>query len=270
MPLLLEVLRIKGIAVEDVAYIMPTHVHLDHAGGAGELMRLMPNASLVIHPRGARHLIEPEKLTAGSIAVYGEKEFTKRFGHLPPVAEERVIIAEDGFELDFNGRSLLFLDTPGHARHHYSVYDDMSKGFFTGDTFGISYRELDSDAGALIFPPSTPVHFDPPAWKDSIRRYLEYRPQRMFLTHYGMVTEVDKLAEELSFSIDKLAEIAVDASAAGDRHNTILDGMTDYLVARAKRLNPLVSAEQVKEIFAFDLEINTQGLEVWLDRQKSA
>jgi glyoxylase-like metal-dependent hydrolase (beta-lactamase superfamily II) len=186
------------------------------------------------------------------------------------VAEERVIVADDGFKLDFNGRPLLFLDTPGHARHHYSIYDDTSKGFFTGDTFGLSYRELDSEAGAFIFPPSTPVHFDPPAWHDSISRYMEFKPQRMFLTHYGMVTEVGKLADELRYSIDRLAAIAQDASDADDRHQAILDGMTGYLIDRARQLNPRLSAERIKEVFAFDLEINTQGLEVWLDRQKNA
>lgn len=267
VPLLLEVMKIKGIAPQNVSYVMPTHVHLDHAGGSGELMRLLPNAQLVVHPRGKRHLTDPEQLTAGAIAVYGEEEFAKRFGHLPPVAEDRVIVAEDGFELDFNGRPLLFLDTPGHAKHHYSVYDDTSRGFFTGDTFGLSYRELDSEAGAFIFPPSTPVHFDPPAWHESIERYLSFKPQRMFLTHYGRVTEVTRLADELRYSIDRLAAIAQAATDADNRSRVILNAMSDYLVDRAIQLNPQLDTDRVKEIFALDLEINTQGLEVWLDRQ---
>lgn len=270
VPLLMQVMQIKGIAREDVAYVMPTHVHLDHAGGSGELMRRLPNAQLVVHPRGARHLIDPTKLTVGAIGVYGDEEFGKRFGRLPPVPEDRVVIAEDGFELDFNGRPLLFLDTPGHAKHHYSIYDDTSRGFFTGDTFGLSYRELDSGAGAFIFPPSTPVHFDPPAWHASIQRYLSFEPQRMFLTHYSMVAEVTRLADELHYSIDRLAAIAQEAANADNRYRAILNAMTDYLVERAMKLNPQLDKERVKAVFMLDLKINTQGLEVWLDRNQNA
>lgn len=267
VPLLLEVLRRKGISREQVAYVMPTHVHLDHAGGAGELIRQLPNARLVIHPRGARHMIDPEKLTSGSIAVYGEEEFRRHFGELHPVPEDRVIIAEDEFSLDLNGRTLLFFDTPGHAKHHYSIYDEHSNGFFTGDTFGLSYRELDGQNGPFIFPPTTPVQFNPTAWHDSIARYLRLKPQRMFLTHYGMVTEVAKLADDLCHDIDELATIAQEAADAPDRHQRILQDITDYLLSRAGESHPEHSAQRVQEIFALDLELNTQGLEVWLDRQ---
>jgi glyoxylase-like metal-dependent hydrolase (beta-lactamase superfamily II) len=267
VPILLEVLRIKGIPPEQVRYIMPTHVHLDHAGGAGELMRQLPNAKLIIHPRGSRHMIDPRKLEAGSIAVYGEEEFRRHFGHLPPIPEHRVIIANDNFSLDFNGRPLLFIDTPGHARHHYSIYDDSSKGFFTGDSFGLSYRELDDGSDQFIFPPTTPVHFDPNAWQDTISRYLRFKPQRMYLTHFGMVTEVIKLADELKHSIDQVAKIAHNARDAQDRHHRILEGITKYLTARAQKTNPALSAKRIQEIFSLDLELNVQGLEVWLDRQ---
>ncbi|MGI9303292.1 MAG: MBL fold metallo-hydrolase, partial [Gammaproteobacteria bacterium] len=197
VPSLLELLAIKGVAREDVVYVMPTHVHLDHGGGAGELMRQLPNAELVIHPRGARHMIDPAKLTAGATAVYGEKEFRKSFGELVPVPESRVIVADDGFELDFNGRRLSFLDTPGHARHHYCVYDETSEGFFTGDTFGISYRELDGADGAFIIPTTPPTQFDPQAWCQSLDRLMSYEPRRMYLTHFGMVTGVPRLADDL-------------------------------------------------------------------------
>ncbi len=184
-PRLLELLRIRSIVPESVAYVMPTHVHLDHAGGAGALMSQLPNAKLVVHPRGARHMIDPSKLIAGAKAVYGDAAFRERFGEIIAVPEERVVIANDGFTLDLNGRSLLFLDTPGHARHHYSIFDGISKGFFTGDVFGLSYREFDTAAGAFIFPTTTPVQFDPDAWHASLDRLLSYAPELMFLTHFG-------------------------------------------------------------------------------------
>ena len=267
VPILLEVLRIKGIPPEQVRYIMPTHVHLDHAGGAGELMRLLPNAKLIVHPRGSRHMIDPSKLEAGSIAVYGEEEFKRLFGYLRPIPESRVIIANDNFSLDFNGRPLLFIDTPGHAKHHYSIYDDTSKGFFTGDSFGLSYRELDHGSAQFIFPPTTPVHFDPTAWHDTISRYLRFKPQRMYLTHFGMVTEVNRLADELKYSIDQVAKVAHDARDAPDRHNRILEEISEYLVTRARKTNPALSDKRIQEIFSLDLELNVQGLEVWLNRQ---
>ncbi len=266
VPFLLKLLEYKKIDVENVVYVMPTHVHLDHAGGAGELMRHLPNATLISHPRGARHLIDPGKLTAGATAVYGEDEFRKSFGELVPVPEHRIIVAEDGFKIDLNGRPLLFLDTPGHARHHYSVYDEMSNGFFTGDTFGLSYRELDSINGSYIFPTTTPVQFDPEAWHGSIDRYLSYRPERMFLTHFGMVTDIPRLADNLHQGIDAFVDMARHAANSDNRHQKILETMTAFLVSGVARVNPQISENRCKQIFAFDLELNTQGLEVWLDR----
>ena len=269
VPRLLETLKIKNIPKANVAYVMPTHVHLDHAGGVGELMRQLPNASLVVHPRGARHLIDPQKLTASAVSVYGEEAFKESFGQLIPVPEERVIIAEDETSLDLNGRSLLFLDTPGHARHHYSVYDETSNGFFTGDTFGLSYRELDYKDSSYIFPTTTPVQFDPEAWHDSIDRYLTYNPQRMYLTHFSMVGNVPKLAEELHRKIDKLVEIAREADGARNRHQRILEAMTNFLMMDAMSTNPSVNLNDCRALYALDLELNTQGLEVWLDREAS-
>lgn len=269
VPTLLELLKLKGIKQENVAYVMPTHAHLDHAGGAGELIRRLPNATLIAHPRAARHLIDPEKLTAGALAVYGQAEFTKGFGRLVPLPEHRVIVIEDGFSLDFNGRPLVFLDTPGHARHHYSVFDEVSEGFFTGDTFGLSYPELDCGSTPLIFPSTTPVQFDPDAWHYTIDRYLEFNPARVFLTHFGMVMEVPKLADALRRGIDAFVTLATSAQCpVTDRHQHLLKGITEYLITEARRLNPNVSAEFCRALYAFDLELNTQGLEVWLDRQK--
>ncbi len=270
VPRLLELLKLKGIERENVAYVMPTHAHLDHAGGAGELMRHLPNAKLVAHPRAAKHLIDPEILTAGALAVYGQEEFSRGFGQLVAVPEHRVIIAEDEYTLDFNNRRLLFLDTPGHAKHHYSIFDELSQGFFTGDTFGLSYRELDCEAGPLIFPSTTPVQFDPVAWHRSIERYLQFTPARMFLTHFGMVTNIPKLANDLRRSIDTFVDIAQSAQQATNRHQQILTDMSQYLTNEAKRLNPGVSAGFCQTLYAFDLELNTQELEIWLNRQIQA
>ncbi|HKH21527.1 MAG TPA: MBL fold metallo-hydrolase [Gammaproteobacteria bacterium] len=268
VPQLLQLLEIKQIARDDVAYVMPTHVHLDHAGGAGALMAQLPSAKLVIHPRGARHMIDPTKLAAGATAVYGEVAFLENFGELIPVAEERIIVADDGYSLDLNGRLLLFLDTPGHARHHYSIYDQTSNGFFTGDIFGLSYRELDTAASQFVFPTTTPVQFDPEAWHHSLDRLLSYNPERMFLAHYGMVTRIEKLAGDLHRRIDKLTEIAK-AAHGKDQQEQIMQGMIDLLADELRRTGHSLSTDEVVELFRLDLELNAQGLQVWLNRNAS-
>jgi glyoxylase-like metal-dependent hydrolase (beta-lactamase superfamily II) len=264
-PKLLALLQVKGIAREDVAYVMPTHVHLDHAGGAGALMRQLPNAKLVVHPRGARHMIDPSKLIAGATSVYGEASLRENFGELVPVPKERVIAADDEFTLDLDGRPLLFRDTPGHARHHYSIFDEASKGFFTGDIFGLSYREFDRAAGAFVFPTTTPVQFDPEAWHASLDLLLSYRPERMFLTHYGMVTGVERLADDLRRRLDKLTDIACKAAGSEMRRAKIMREMARMLVDEVASAGCPVGADESVELFKLDLELNAQGLEIWLD-----
>src|SRR5690606_23693744 len=145
-------LEAAGLTPADVDWLILTHVHLDHAGGAGELMACLPNARLVVHPRGARHMIDPSKLWAGALAVYGEEEMQRSYGTLRPIPAERVVEAPDGHVVELAGRALRCLDTPGHARHHNAIHDEPSGCVFTGDTFGLSYRELDSARGPFVIP----------------------------------------------------------------------------------------------------------------------
>ena len=163
IPGVVESLQQKNIKTKNVAYIILTHIHLDHAGGASECMRHFPNAKLVVHPRGASHMINPARLLAGAMSVYGAAEFKRVYGEIHPIDADRIIEAPDESRIDLNGRSLLFLDTPGHARHHNCIYDEQSQSFFTGDTFGVSYRELDVNGLEFVFPTTTPVQFDPDA-----------------------------------------------------------------------------------------------------------
>jgi glyoxylase-like metal-dependent hydrolase (beta-lactamase superfamily II) len=152
-------------------------VHLDHAGGAGLLMRELPRATLVVHPRGARHMIQPTALYQGALAVYGQEEMDRSYGRLVGIEADRVTTTHDGMVLELAGRPLRFADTPGHARHHHCIWDAATRGWFTGDTFGLSYREFDDDEGRpWIFPTSTPVQFDPPALRASIERLVSFGP----------------------------------------------------------------------------------------------
>jgi len=267
LPTILSVLKYKNIPVENVQYVMPTHVHLDHAGGAGQLMQHMPNAQLIVHPRGARHLIDPTKLWQGTVAVYGEEETCRMYGELISVEESRVIIADDGFQLELNGRKLLFIDSPGHARHHYVIYDEQSQGFFTGDIFGIAYRELDTQLGPYIMPTTTPIQFDPTAWHATMDRLLSYQPQRMYLTHYGMVENVEQLAEALLARIDQYVEVAEQYANDTNRHEKIKDSIRDIALTELEQMDCPLPIPACKEILEIDMELNTKGLELWLDRR---
>ncbi|NTV11396.1 MAG: MBL fold metallo-hydrolase, partial [Zoogloea sp.] len=197
LPKVLAALAEKGVAPEAVDWVLITHIHLDHAGGAGSFMAAFPNAKLVVHPRGARHLAEPSKLFAGVAAVYGEERAKALYGELLPVPVERIVEANDGLELDLAGRTIRVFDTPGHARHHVCYFDAASRSFFTGDTFGLSYRELDVDGRPSIIPTSTPVQFDPAAMHASIDRMLAESPVAMYLTHFSRVEDVPRLAADL-------------------------------------------------------------------------
>ncbi len=264
VPMLMNLLKLKGISPDSVAYVMPTHVHLDHAGGAGRLMLELPNAKLLIHPRGGRHMVDPGKLQAGSIDVYGKKLYNKVFGELVPVPKQRVVEVGDGYELDFNGRKLIFYDTPGHARHHYCVYDALSNGLFTGDTFGASYSELNGGRIPFIFPPTTPVQFDPIAWRATLERLMVLAPERIFVTHFGMHENVEFFVRSLQQMIGQYVAIAEEL---GEEENPA-QKITEAIMALS--LNTLLENgcglgnEQIKSLLQMDMEINAQGLVHWL------
>jgi glyoxylase-like metal-dependent hydrolase (beta-lactamase superfamily II) len=266
-PLLLEVLRKKQIPREHVKYVMVTHVHLDHAGGAGTLMKKLPNSQLVVHPKGARHLIKPEKLIKGATAVYGEEIMRTLFGEIVPVPEERVIKADHEFCLKLNGRQLLFLDTPGHARHHYCVVDERSQGIFSGDTFGLSYREFDTAKGNFIFPTTAPVQFEPDKMHASIDQLMQYQPNRAYLAHFGQVTDTPRLADELHECIDLLVKLVQGVKTYGqERHNELRHNVEKLVLSRLNSHGCNLTKEQIFTFFGPDVELDVLGLEVWLDR----
>ncbi|MEI2453901.1 MBL fold metallo-hydrolase [Lysobacter firmicutimachus] len=267
VPRLLQALGARGLAPADVDWLILTHVHLDHAGGAGALMRQLPNARLLVHPRGAPHMIDPARLVAGATAVYGAEEMARSYGDIVPVPAERVVSAGDGCTVELAGRPLLCVDTPGHARHHLCLWDERSRSWFTGDTFGLSYREFDSARGPYALPTSTPVQFEPEPLKASIRALLARDPAAMRLTHYGPVGDVQRLGAELIVQIDAMVAIARAAQAAGgDRHARLVAQLGDYYVQRVRAHGCALDESQVRTILAVDIELNAQGLQVWLDR----
>lgn len=266
VPGILAVLAHKGLAPEAVDWVVLTHVHLDHAGGAGEMMRQLPNARLVVHPRGARHMIDPAALMAGASQVYGEDVVRQTYGELLPVPRERVVEAPEGFAFELAGRPLRCIDTPGHARHHICIWDETSRSWFTGDTFGLAYREFRSARGTFIIPTTTPVQFEPEALKASIDRLVAQQPAAMLLTHFTRVTEIERLAADLIVQLDALTAMARDVDGQPDRQRRLEDGVAEIFLGRAADHGSPLTAAQARRLLDLDVRLNAQGLGIWLDR----
>jgi glyoxylase-like metal-dependent hydrolase (beta-lactamase superfamily II) len=268
LPYAIAALGKLGLAVDAVDYVILTHIHLDHAGGAGRMMAAFPNARLVVHPRGARHMADPAKLVAGVTAVYGAEYVQRVYGEIQPIPAERIVEAPDGMVLSLAGRELLCLDTPGHARHHICIVDKKTTGIFTGDMFGLSYRELDVDGRQFIFPTTTPTQFEPGEMRESIKRLMALDPEAVYLTHYSRVPDVQARGKELLAHLDVLVALAQAEKEAGvDRHQRIKTALTTYLLQCIRRHGCLLSEQTLLEIWETDLELNAQGLCVWLDTQ---
>lgn len=267
VPHLLSALHELAIPVEAVEYVLLTHVHLDHAGGAGRLMQALPNAVAVLHPRGAPHMIDPTRLIAGAQAVYGQERFARLYGDIVAIAAERVQVTRDGERLSLAGRELEILHTPGHALHHQVFVDLAHRNIFSGDTFGISYRELDGPGGAFIVPTTTPTQFDPDQLCDSIDRMLSFAPKALYLMHYGRVTEAERLGESLKAQVRELARLAERSAGAADPQAAIRDGMWALWSDLAEKQRCPLVGEALQALLANDLDLNTQGLTHWLGRR---
>lgn len=266
LPNVLAALDKVGLPREAVDYVILTHIHLDHAGGAGAFMREFPNARLVVHPRGSRHMAEPSKLVAGVTAVYGQEYVEKVYGDILPIPAERIVDAHEGLTLPLGGRELLMIDTPGHAKHHICIVDRKTGGIFTGDMFGLSYREFDVDGRAFILPTTTPTQFDPAEMHASIDRLMSFAPPAMYLTHYAQITGLPAKAADLHRRIDALVALAEAHAGDGEtRHATIKQKMTDYLLGELRAHGCTLPDAAIVEVLATDLELNTQGLTFWLD-----
>jgi len=268
VPQVMAALEARGVPPEKVDYVILTHVHLDHAGGAGQLMARFPNARLTVHPRGARHMIDPSRLVEATVAVYGEQETRRVYGEILPVPGARVIETPEGATLRLAGRKLLFLDAPGHARHHVVVRDGKTGHVFAGDTFGISYRETDQDGRQFSFPATSPSQFDPVQLHRSINRMLSYAPEAIYVAHFGRLTNPAILARDLHRLIDAHAELGERHRRAGaERKRLLTEGVRALVLAERERQGWRLPSEKVLEVFALDIELNAQGLESWLDAE---
>lgn len=262
IPNVLALMSDLGISNDQIKYVIPTHIHLDHAGGVSVMMDLFEQARLIVHPRGARHMIDPSRLVAGSMAVYGEEPFKRLYGEIKPVDEARVDIANDLDVYSLAGRELVFVDTPGHAKHHFCIYDAKSKGIFTGDTFGLSYPMFKNLPHGLI-PTSSPVDFDPEALIKSVDRLLDYQPERMYLTHFGAVGQPeDKIGDFKLWVADYLMLC--------EKYNPVDEASTKTLEEALRRMtvDKLAgsigcSEDELLALMSSDIRLSAQGLAIW-------
>ena len=268
MPLLLDALQQLELEPADVDYVFLTHIHLDHAGGAGLLMQHLPQASCVVHPRGAPHMIDPARLVAGTIGVYGEERTRAMYGDIVPIDASRVVVAEDEDEFELNGRRMRALHTEGHARHHYVLHDPASRGVFTGDSFGISYRECDTENGEFIYPTTTPASFDPVEAHKAVDRIMACKPRYLYLTHYSRITELDRHAAQMHTDIDAFVDMAMRHKNDPDRGETIERAMDIYLSTRLIDHGFKGDRDTLWSILNIDIELNAQGLVAWLERME--
>ncbi len=268
VPRLLGALDHFGLSASQVRYLFITHVHLDHAGGAGELMRMLPNARAVLHPRGVPHMIDPGRLETATRAVYGNDAFAQLFGHLVPIPEERIQSVEDGEWMILGDTRLEIWHTEGHARHHFCLYDPQSQGVFAGDCFGIAYRELETKKGSFVFPTTTPTQFDPLEARVTLNRIMTVSPQRIFLAHYSRVDRfLEALAQTLRVEIDFYEETAKKYRDAPERHEAIFSALQLHTVNRLKEHGVADAITVYEQLLPFDIRLNAMGLDHWISRQ---
>lgn len=206
-----------GISPSDLAYIAVTHVHLDHAGGAGHMMALAPQAKLLVHPRGARHMQDPSRLWNGAKAVYGAAT-EQLFGEPVPIEGERIQIQEHETSVEIGKRTLTFFDSPGHASHHFTILDPVADALYAGDAVGIRYRhEFTNLPFEFVMPSSSPVDFDPAAVHRTVNMLRALPYSSIFHTHFGespkaeALEQTDRLADLFANVIDETYRDGIEA-----------------------------------------------------------
>ena len=265
-----SIMQHQGISANNVDYIILTHIHLDHAGGASYMMQKFPNAKLVVHPFGSRHMIDPCKLIAGTKTVYGEEKFFELYGQLFPINADRIIETVDEMTLDFQGETLTFLDTPGHAKHHHCIYYENGDACFTGDTLGLSYPNLsDNDKKPCLLPTTTPVQFSPNDLHQSIDKVMSKDPSILYPTHYGAVRPSAEVIARYHEHIDIFTMLAEQTQQESGQES-LIDRLTvkllNYMSTQVVNNNPNVNLSLAKRYLKTDAELNSQGLAIWLKK----
>jgi len=259
-PVVREALAEHGLGPGDLATVVVTHIHLDHAGGVGDIAAAYPNAEVVVHELGARHLVDPSKLMASAQRVYGPL-MDEVFGPLLPTPGERVRAVGDEARVDLgNGRDLLVRYSPGHAKHHVALFDETTGDLYVGDAAGIYVPEAD-----LVRPATPPPDFDLDVALDSLRLFRAMRPQRLLFSHYGPVTHVedilDRSEEELRLWVELVGEARRDELDLDHAIGLVRERTAERYAAI--RQDPDLD-EKFERLNSF--AANIVGINRWLDR----
>jgi glyoxylase-like metal-dependent hydrolase (beta-lactamase superfamily II) len=257
VPALLEALEAHGVSPDSLAGVAVTHIHLDHAGGVGDVARAFPRATVYVHEKGARHLADPERLVKSAATVYGDLLDTL-YGRLDPTPVERLHVLADGEEIKVGpDRTLTTVDSPGHAKHHLALHDSASGILFAGDAVGVRLP----DAGVLR-PATPPADFDLDQALNSLRRFRQRRPAGVALAHYGLIPDAEAILEEAEVTLRHWAEVAERAWRAGEDVTAALEQefAADYSALDEATRDKLETLNGVHS--------NAAGLKLWLEKTK--
>lgn len=271
VPYLLESLKKAGRNPEEVDYLIVTHVHLDHAGGTAALLEHCPNATVLAHPKTARHLIDPTRLIVGSKVVYGEELFAQLYGDIQPVPETRIRVMEDWEELAWGSRTLTFFYTKGHATHHFCIHDSGTNGVFAGDSWGLGRNELFRSGPPFLAYSCSPPDFDPAEARISIDKILETGAEWVYAPHFSIFNDLPRGAEMLRRSIAAYEPILHDAEATGLENSELLGYCMEKMQAATEDQLHWCGVEHFDEDLAwmrFDMQINAQGLAAVVERKR--
>ena len=256
VPTLLALLDGLNVGPHDLAGVIVTHIHLDHAGGVGDVARAFPDATVYVHEKGARHLADPSRLVASAAQVYGAL-LDSLYGRLDPTAPERIRVLNDGDEVVVGtGHTLTAVDSPGHAKHHLAVHDSESGILFAGDAVGVRLP----DAGVLR-PATPPPDFDLGQALASLRRFAVRSPSGIALAHYGLVPDPGTVLEEAAATLSRWAAVAEQAWRAGTDVAAALEA------AFAAELAGVDEAHRQKLETLNGVHSNAAGLRRWLDKR---
>jgi glyoxylase-like metal-dependent hydrolase (beta-lactamase superfamily II) len=251
----------EGLTPEKIDGLIITHVHLDHAGGAGLFLREFPNARLYAHPRAARHAIDPSKLIASATHVYGTEFMSRLYGEVLPCDASRVTSLEDGQAVEFSGIRLETRHVRGHANHHLVVMEPLSRTLFSGDSFGVSYPRIHQSHGLVVIPSTSPTDFDPIAAIETVKWVMGQAFHQVALTHFGLmkapeIPEAGKqLLDQLEFSQTLLKRIKEEKLEEERILELLVQWNRNYFEARGIRFSTEDWA-----LLHIDLKVNAQGL----------
>ncbi len=234
-------LNAAGVGAADLRWIVVTHIHLDHAGGVGDLAAAFPNATVVVHEKGARHLVDPSRLISSASRVYGPL-LDDLYGRMDPVPAERLVAAADGHILDIgNDRHLRLVDSPGHAQHHHAVLDELTGTLMVGDAVGVKLPDI-----GMLRPATPPPDFDLEAAVHSLRRFTDLKPSSVVLTHYGPVDNGLEVLAEAEDMLHRWVDVA--EQTMKDNADAGIDGVAAAL-AEAFATPPEDMPDSVREKF---------------------